>query len=418
MSTTRRCPSRSATSSRCATSLKKFDPQTLRYFLLTTHYRSPSTSSDVSLKETEGRVKYLYETWRALTRRWGRDRAIRRTEWIGWRRFLPRFQEAMDDDFNTAKALGDFSEVFTLANDILQKPQDPGIDGRTLRAAPGRDNRRGLCARRFSRSRPRVVLSRMASRRQADSGIDPAEIDKLVNERTQARKARTSGAPMRSARSSQPRVSSSRTRRPVPPGSLAECPRATAKVDLDSYRIGRADITGRAVALLFVLVLTPKAARADAGEVTVGLGVVAQAPQAFGGELGARYGIGDFLALDARFGGGTTMKNGLGYAEAGLVALFDVVTWVPELRLGFGAEVLERETSPLVHAAAALRALPDADLSAAARSRRPVDAGRLAGTLVLSLWLGFSSFPGLGARTPHSDIPCNLLVACVLGVTL
>ena len=45
-STTRRCPSRWATSSPSATCCKRYDGETLRFFMLRTHYRSPFNFSD------------------------------------------------------------------------------------------------------------------------------------------------------------------------------------------------------------------------------------------------------------------------------------------------------------------------------------------------------------------------------------
>ena len=169
--------------------LKKFDPQTLRYFLLTTHYRSPINFSDQTLKETEGRVKYLYETLARIDEKKGegpKDPPYR-VAWVA--EIGKRFEESMDDDFNTAKALGDLSEVFTLANEILQKPKNADSDGRTLRALRAAIGDVGDVLGVFTEP-PAQVLDRMASRRQSESGVDPAEIDKLIAERTDARKSK------------------------------------------------------------------------------------------------------------------------------------------------------------------------------------------------------------------------------------
>ena len=40
----------------------------------------------------------------------------------------------MNDDFNTAKALGDLSEIFKLINEIFDQPRDADEDARTLNA--------------------------------------------------------------------------------------------------------------------------------------------------------------------------------------------------------------------------------------------------------------------------------------------
>ncbi len=170
--------------------LGKFDPQTLRYFLLTTHYRSPINFSDTTLKEVEGRVKYLYETLLRLEDKLqdeGSANAPYRMDWVA--NVVGRFEEAMDDDFNTAKALGDLSEVFTAVNDILAKPGDVATDLRTLRALKQAIQEVGSVLGLFVEP-PRDVLSRMQGRRQAASGVDAAAVETLLAERQAARKSK------------------------------------------------------------------------------------------------------------------------------------------------------------------------------------------------------------------------------------
>ena len=50
------------------------------------------------------------------------------------KRVVEKFEDAMNDDFNTAKALGDLSEIFKLVNEILDQPRDADEDARTLNA--------------------------------------------------------------------------------------------------------------------------------------------------------------------------------------------------------------------------------------------------------------------------------------------
>ncbi len=166
--------------------LAKFDAQALRYFLLATHYRSPINFSDGPLKEAEDRVKYLYETLArldlALTP--GSDAPPYREPWVS--EILARFAAAMDDDFNTPKALADLSEVFRLVNDVLAKPHDRDTDARTLRAIRKALSEVGSVLGLFG-ERPAAVLARIAARREEKRGLDTAKIDALIEERTAAR---------------------------------------------------------------------------------------------------------------------------------------------------------------------------------------------------------------------------------------
>lgn len=144
------------------------------------------------------------------------------------------------------------------------------------------------------------------------------------------------------------------------------------------------------VAAGVVLLLTPlpSPARADVGELMLGGGPTLRWPAAAAGEAGARLGVGDFLALDARVGGGGARAGGgFGYGEVGAVALLDVLTWVPELRGAVGAQAQRTEVAPLVHATLGLRRYWSADLSAAIELGGLWTPGEWRGTLALTAWL-------------------------------
>jgi cysteinyl-tRNA synthetase len=168
--------------------LDKFDAQTLRYYLLTTHYRSPINFSDASLRDTETRVKYVYETMQRLAAvPAGAETGPWRDPSIG--EIRARFDAAMEDDFNTAKALGDLSEVWKLANDVLANPRDAEMDARTLRAIRTALFDVGGVLGLFTEE-PSEVLGRMEIRRQNAAGVDPAAIEKLIEARNAARRGK------------------------------------------------------------------------------------------------------------------------------------------------------------------------------------------------------------------------------------
>ncbi len=89
--------------------LTKYSPDAIRIFILNSHYRSPLTYSEEALGAAEKGVERLL-------------RAVSRDDPGGGKAFdaesyRKQFIEAMDDDFNTAKALGG---LFELANSINQ----------------------------------------------------------------------------------------------------------------------------------------------------------------------------------------------------------------------------------------------------------------------------------------------------------
>ena len=99
--------------------LEHFDPETLRFFIVSTHYRSPLDFSDARLQEAQkslGRLRNAQETLRALSTMMsaGATEAslALRTKVVEMRN---DFIEAMRDDFNTALAI---SYMFALGKEI------------------------------------------------------------------------------------------------------------------------------------------------------------------------------------------------------------------------------------------------------------------------------------------------------------
>jgi cysteinyl-tRNA synthetase len=89
--------------------LKRFDGETLRFFMLRTHYRSPFNFSDQVLEETRTSLKRLYTALQ------GADNltAMPNIDWAEPR--AAAFKAAMDDDFNTPGAV---AVLFELASEI------------------------------------------------------------------------------------------------------------------------------------------------------------------------------------------------------------------------------------------------------------------------------------------------------------
>jgi cysteinyl-tRNA synthetase len=104
--------------------LQKYDAETVRFFMLRAHYRSPLNHSDAHLDDARAALKRLYTALSAVP---ATDVAIDWSE-----PFAARFQAAMDDDFNTPVAL---SVLFDLASEVNRgkSPQHAGL----LRALGG-----------------------------------------------------------------------------------------------------------------------------------------------------------------------------------------------------------------------------------------------------------------------------------------
>ncbi|MCK4842733.1 MAG: class I tRNA ligase family protein, partial [Methylococcales bacterium] len=85
--------------------LKKYHPETIRFFILTSHYRSPLNYSDEQLNDAGMALTRLYTALR--------DVEVKGVAVDG--DYEQRFKKAMDDDFNTPIAL---SVLFDCAREL------------------------------------------------------------------------------------------------------------------------------------------------------------------------------------------------------------------------------------------------------------------------------------------------------------
>ena len=85
--------------------LKQYKPEIIRFFILSSHYRSPLNYSDEQLNDAGTALKRLYTALRGCD---GLDAAIDAD-------YKARFEQAMDDDFNTPVAV---SILFDLAREL------------------------------------------------------------------------------------------------------------------------------------------------------------------------------------------------------------------------------------------------------------------------------------------------------------
>ena len=142
--------------------LEKFDGETIRYFMLRTHYRSPFNFSDVTLADARNSLRRLYTALDGL------DVVAAPIDWAEPR--AAAFREAMNDDFNTPVAV---AVLFELAGELnrTRSPQAASL----LKSLASTLN--------FLQQVPRVYL-------QAGNTLDEASIDERIAARAEAKSAR------------------------------------------------------------------------------------------------------------------------------------------------------------------------------------------------------------------------------------
>jgi cysteinyl-tRNA synthetase len=88
--------------------LQQFDPEVVRFFMLRAHYRSPINYSDSQLEEARTGLVRLYTAINT-----NEQHASKNLEPVA--KWVKRFGEAMNDDFNTPEAI---ASLFDLASEI------------------------------------------------------------------------------------------------------------------------------------------------------------------------------------------------------------------------------------------------------------------------------------------------------------
>ncbi len=142
--------------------LKRYDGETVRYFMLRTHYRSPFNFSDANLDDARNALRRLYT---AL------DSVAPSSIPLDWEQpQAAAFQAAMNDDFNTPIAV---SVLFDLAGEVNRsRSPDAAALLKNLAATLG-----------LLQQVPRSYL-------QGGSGLDDTRIAERIEARNAAKKAR------------------------------------------------------------------------------------------------------------------------------------------------------------------------------------------------------------------------------------
>lgn len=93
--------------------------ETLRYFLLTTHYRSDVNFSNQAVSEAKSALDNLYGLFQRLQESSSHESHEEVSIQPRLDQFTRAFEEAMDDDFNTPKAFAEFQQLRTEINQML-----------------------------------------------------------------------------------------------------------------------------------------------------------------------------------------------------------------------------------------------------------------------------------------------------------
>ena len=164
----------------------KYPPEVIRLFLLSSHYRNPIDFSDKNLKEAGIVPNRFYECLDSV-KELKLDNTIEPDN-----EMIKKFKSAMDDDFNTALALGHLNDFLRKLNSIKdQLKSKKGRDAEILRKKLGKGKETILIIGEvlgLFLEEPSGFLKNFKEKRMMDLGLTENQIEEMIATRTEARK--------------------------------------------------------------------------------------------------------------------------------------------------------------------------------------------------------------------------------------
>jgi cysteinyl-tRNA synthetase len=182
--------------------LDKYEAETLRFFILSAHYRSPIDFCDQNLDEAQSGLERIYSCLSSiediLNRATQSDKIAATKDMTPTglelqerlEQFIPRFKDAMDDDFNSAQALGLLFETVRTTNRFIAETGEitPATISLITRVRQ-LFNEAGAVLGLFV-SQPSTWLEGIKNAKANQIDMDTKEIELLIAERAEARAAK------------------------------------------------------------------------------------------------------------------------------------------------------------------------------------------------------------------------------------
>ena len=167
--------------------IKTYHPEAIRLFLLSKHYRSPIDFTDKALNEAVSGLDKIYSLLDRIEKNIEITTDCREIKESGdvWKRFTV----AMDDDFNSARGIGVLFEAVREANRLIDKKDFTNDILKKIKSTYADIIKIGSVLGIIGNS-PASYFSEKKDLGIEITSVNPAVIDKMIQERTAARKAK------------------------------------------------------------------------------------------------------------------------------------------------------------------------------------------------------------------------------------
>jgi cysteinyl-tRNA synthetase len=164
--------------------LRTYHPEALRLFLLSKHYRTPIDYSPEGIKEAQRALERLYGMVRRAKMAEGlKEEGLNKVKELALS-LKERFEEALSDDLNTARALGALFELLREVNKI-QGPLPKEIGERILEGLEVYQRIFGIL-----KEDPEEFFEKKKKKKLKEIGLSLEELEGLIKKREEARKTK------------------------------------------------------------------------------------------------------------------------------------------------------------------------------------------------------------------------------------
>ena len=172
--------------------LRDHSPEALRLFLFSTQYRNPLDFTETALNDAGVALDRLYECLALLSSLPGfddsRESVISKKDRTKLQSLRERFCRAMDNDFNTAQALGFLFDAVKVINKLVRLlPGKPSKEDISLLGQGGRDLRELAGIMGLAGQDAVSYVEKKKENLLADISLSGAEIEEMIVKRNNAR---------------------------------------------------------------------------------------------------------------------------------------------------------------------------------------------------------------------------------------
>ncbi len=165
--------------------LERYSPEVIRMFLLSKHYRSPIDYSEQSMHEVSMGLDRIYGFLERLENLG--IQAENKEQGLLWQAFT----DAMNDDFNSAKAMAAIFETVKKGNKALDQAADQPDDEARAEMTQFRTDMAAIAAiLGIFQETPSAWFAAKKDKGMAQMAVTPEQVEALIVERAQARKDR------------------------------------------------------------------------------------------------------------------------------------------------------------------------------------------------------------------------------------